>query len=144
MPATRRHALAACLGLALAAAAAPALSAAGSAPVATLSADAAAPLPGAAARVLPDVRSYGEFAAGHLPGARNLPLDELPSRLAELEPWKDAESVVYCQTGRRAARALDALQHAGFPHRAHLAGDLQGWLAGGRPVAAGAGPDAAR
>jgi rhodanese-related sulfurtransferase len=67
----------------------------------------------AAGARLVDVRSPAEFAAGHLPGAVNVPVAELPRRLDELEP-RDRPIVVYCHTGARAARAAHALRSAGF------------------------------
>jgi rhodanese-related sulfurtransferase len=77
-----------------------------------LSADDAHRLVAAGARLV-DVRSPAEFAAGHLPGAVNVPVAELPRRLGELEP-RDRAIVVYCHTGARAARAAHALRSAGF------------------------------
>lgn len=62
---------------------------------------------------LVDVRSTAEYAASHLPGAINVPVDVLPSRLAELEPRADPV-VVYCASGNRSSRAKAALVDAGF------------------------------
>lgn len=62
-----------------------------------------------------DVRTPGEFRAGHLDGAINIPLDELPRRLGELTPGQDA--VIYCRTGRRSGLARPILERAG--HRVH-------------------------
>jgi phage shock protein E len=61
-----------------------------------------------------DVRTPEEFAAGHLPGARNLPYDQVRSRVAELGPDRDARIVVYCRSGRRSGLARDALRELGF------------------------------
>jgi NADPH-dependent 2,4-dienoyl-CoA reductase/sulfur reductase-like enzyme/rhodanese-related sulfurtransferase len=60
-----------------------------------------------------DVRTPQEFAAGHLPEAVNLPLDELRSRLGELP--HDQEIAVYCQVGQRGYLATRILRQAGFP-----------------------------
>lgn len=73
--------------------------------------------------LLLDVRRPEEHAAGHL-GGHLLPLDELPRRLDELAPHRDAEVVVYCQTGARSARAVHLLRAAGFAHAVHVAGGL--------------------
>jgi adenylyltransferase/sulfurtransferase len=75
--------------------------------------------------VLVDVREPHELEISHLPGARLLPLGELPSRLAELD--KDAEIILFCRTGTRSARALDILVTAGFTRLRHLAGGLNAW-----------------
>ena len=78
-----------------------------------------------------DVRSAEEFAGGHVPGARNLAYDEVPTRLAEL--GSPREVVVYCERGGRAAKAAEALAAAGFSVR-HLTGDMSGWRALGLPI----------
>ncbi len=85
--------------------------------------------------LLLDVRTPAEYAAGHVPGARNIPHDQLAQRLGELADARDREVIVYCRTGRRAASAIDTLRRAGFERPAHLRGDFQGWSAGGHPVA---------
>ncbi len=55
-----------------------------------------------------DVRPPEEYAAGHLPGAVNIPLAELEQRLAELEKHKDQEIVAYCR-GPHCVLAFDAV-----------------------------------
>ena len=60
-----------------------------------------------------DVRSAAEFGSGHLDGARNIPVDDLPSRMAEVGP-KDTPVVVYCRSGARSARAKSVLVAAGY------------------------------
>jgi rhodanese-related sulfurtransferase len=62
---------------------------------------------------LVDVRTPGEFAAGHIPGAINIPVQQLESRLGELEP-KDTAIVVYCRSGSRSGNAAGMLKNAGF------------------------------
>ncbi len=62
--------------------------------------------------LLLDVRTPGEFAGGHLPGAENVPLDALASRLSELP--KDRAIVAYCQSGMRSASAVRLLRREGF------------------------------
>ena len=59
-----------------------------------------------------DVRSGPEFATGHVAQARNIPVDEVASRLTELR--RDRPIVVYCKRGLRAARAAEILAGAGF------------------------------
>jgi rhodanese-related sulfurtransferase len=80
-----------------------------------------------------DVRTPQEFAEGHVPGAVNVPYDQLASRLAEVP--KDKEVVLYCKTGRRAGIAADVLVANGYTRLSHLEGDMVGWLAKDRPVA---------
>lgn len=62
--------------------------------------------------LLLDVRTAGEFAAGALPGAKNIPVQSLASRLGELA--KDRPIVVYCASGMRSASALSLLEKHGF------------------------------
>lgn len=63
--------------------------------------------------LLVDVRSEREFCAGHIPGARNIPLADMAERLADFGP-RGCTVVVYCQDGRRSETAARALQLAGY------------------------------
>jgi rhodanese-related sulfurtransferase len=84
--------------------------------------------------VVLDVRTPAEFAAGHVPGARNISHDLLASRLAELAPLRDKQVVLYCRSGRRTLLAADVLHAAGFKRLAHLEGDYLSWEAEHRPI----------
>ena len=84
-----------------------------------------------------DVRPAAEYAAGHIPGAINVPHDQLAARLTELPGGADI--VAYCR-GRYCVFAPDAvrlLRARGFSARL-LAGGLPDWRLAGLPVAAGA------
>jgi NADPH-dependent 2,4-dienoyl-CoA reductase/sulfur reductase-like enzyme/rhodanese-related sulfurtransferase len=59
-----------------------------------------------------DVRTPQEFASGHIPGAVNIPVDDLRSRLGELPP--DREIAAYCQVGQRGYLATRILRQKGF------------------------------
>ena len=121
----RRNGVASLLALALACAAGPTASGEIS-PEALLERSAA----GTAPLVL-DVRSPEEYASGHVPGARNVAFDQVAARLGELgEP---GEIVVYCESGRRAAKATSVLEEAGFDVL-HLTGDMRAWREAGRPT----------
>ena len=85
-----------------------------------------------------DVRTPEEFAAGHIPGAVNIPHDQIAARLGELETAKSKDIVVYCRTGRRSSLALDILQANGFKQLSHLEGDMVAWQAQNRPIATSA------
>jgi rhodanese-related sulfurtransferase len=80
-----------------------------------------------------DVRTPQEFAAGHVPGAINVPYDQLASRLAEVP--KDKDVVLYCKSGRRAGIAADVLAANGYQRLSHLEGDMNAWVEKGRPLA---------
>ncbi len=69
-----------------------------------------------------DVRSPREFAAGHVPNAVNIPVDELRSRLGELP--NDQEIWVYCGVGKRSYVACRILRQSGFDAR-NLSGGYQ-------------------
>jgi phage shock protein E len=62
--------------------------------------------------LLVDVRSPGEFASGHLPGARNIPVARIQGALGELKA-AGRPVVVYCASGTRAGVALATLKAAG-------------------------------
>lgn len=74
---------------------------------------------------LVDVRTSEEYAARHLPGAVNIALGELDQRMNELGP-KDANVVVYCQSGARSRRAAGMLKQAGFTS-VHDLGAMSRW-----------------
>ena len=59
-----------------------------------------------------DVRTPQEFASGHIPGAVNIPVDDLRTRLKELP--KDRKIVTYCQVGQRGYLATRILLQAGY------------------------------
>jgi len=81
-----------------------------------------------------DVRTPEEFASGHVPGARNIPIDELAARTGELAAQREQEVVVYCERGPRAARGAETLVTAGFTDVKLLAGHMSGWRSAGLPV----------
>ena len=83
-----------------------------------------------------DVRTPEEYAAGHLPGAVNIPHGELAARIAELAGARERDVVVYCRTGVRSAAALEVLGKAGFKRLFQLKGDYTRWSEEKRPVVA--------
>jgi rhodanese-related sulfurtransferase len=62
--------------------------------------------------LLLDVRTPQEFASGHIPGAVNIPVDDLRSRLGELP--RDREIAAYCQVGQRGYLATRVLRQKGL------------------------------
>lgn len=81
-------------------------------------------LVGSGARLV-DVRTPAEFTAGHIPGAINIPVQELDSRLGELQP-KGTAIVVYCRSGSRSGNAARMLKNAGFAV-VHDLGPMSRW-----------------
>lgn len=80
---------------------------------------------------LVDVREADEFAAGHVPGAVNLPLSTLGERLDELP---EGPFDVICQAGGRSARAAQALEARGYD-ATNVDGGTGEWIAQGYDVA---------
>ncbi|GBD07714.1 Thiosulfate sulfurtransferase PspE [bacterium HR21] len=80
-----------------------------------------------------DVRTPPEFAEGFIPGARLIPLQELPARLAELQSLRSKTFIVYCRSGNRSARATALLRARGF-HAVNMRGGIREWLQKGYPV----------
>lgn len=74
-----------------------------------------------------DVRTAVEFAAGHVPGAVNIPFQQAGARAGEVPAAKDEEVVVYCGHGPRAWIAAAALRRAGFRHVTYLRGHWAAW-----------------
>jgi hydroxyacylglutathione hydrolase len=79
-----------------------------------------------------DVRTPGEWQAGHLPWATHVPLGDLPDRLPELP--HDRPIVVHCQTGARAAIAASLLLARGFTDVRVFPGGFGEWKAAGREI----------
>jgi rhodanese-related sulfurtransferase len=74
---------------------------------------------------LVDVRSNGEFARGHIKGARLMPLPDLAVRSRTLKP--DQPVVVYCLRGHRSRRAAEMLVRQGFRDVGHLRHGISRW-----------------
>jgi adenylyltransferase/sulfurtransferase len=78
------------------------------------------------APVIVDVREPWEAAICGIPGARLIPLGELPGRLGELDP--SAEIVMQCKSGRRSAQAVAMLRDRGFTGAVNLTGGILQWI----------------
>jgi rhodanese-related sulfurtransferase len=77
-----------------------------------------------------DVREPNEFAAGRVPGARNMPLSRFnPAALPQDKPI-----ILICQAGGRSARALSACRAAGLADARHYKPGTGGWIAKGSPI----------
>lgn len=78
-----------------------------------------------------DVREPAEYRAGHLPGAVNIPMGQLTSRLGEIE--RNRTVYVVCASGNRSSAMTDVLTAAGFD-ATNVAGGTSAWIRSGRPV----------
>lgn len=85
-----------------------------------------------------DVRSAGEFASTHIPGAYNVPLDTLGEHTREILRVAETPIVLVCQSGGRARKAEGNLRAAGMENIHILDGGINAWIAGGFSVIRGA------
>ena len=79
-----------------------------------------------------DVREPGEYGAGHILAAKNVPVSRLDA--AELGKRKDRPLIVYCDGSERSAKAAAALKRQGFTRVVNLSGGLAAWQQAGLPV----------
>lgn len=84
--------------------------------------------------LLLDVREDKEYAAGHIPKARHIPLGQLAGRLGELDKFKDKPILVTCRSGSRSAHACRTLKKAGFQTVYNQAGGIIAWERANLPV----------
>lgn len=72
-----------------------------------------------------DVRTPGEFAEGHIPGAELFPLQTLETELNQLE--KDKEYLIICRSGNRSTEASKILINNGFTNVFNVSGGMNNW-----------------
>jgi rhodanese-related sulfurtransferase len=75
--------------------------------------------------VVVDVRTASEYDAGHIPGSLNIPLDQLPERLQELDPQTPVACV--CAGGYRSIQAAQLLASAGFVRVMNVEDGIRHW-----------------
>jgi rhodanese-related sulfurtransferase len=99
-----------------------------------LSAAAAVQLINREKAVVIDVCEAEEFAAGHVGGAKNIPLSQLEDKLASVVKNKALPLVLVCQTGNRANRAVAMAKKLGYEQAQALGGGLAAWKTANYPV----------
>lgn len=82
-----------------------------------------------------DVRDAKDYAEGHLPDAKNIPLAELDNRLKELDKFKSRSLIVVGKSDARGSAAAAKLGKAGFADVVNLAGGIAAWQKAGLPLA---------
>ena len=81
-----------------------------------------------------DVSEPVEFAAGHVAGAKNVPLGEIAASAKGLPSNKKLPLVVVCATGARAGKAVASLKALGYENVQALSGGLKAWREANLPV----------
>ncbi len=81
-----------------------------------------------------DVRTAGEFAAGHIDGAINIDVKspDFATKIDQLDKTKDY--LVHCRSGARSTRSLKYFKEKGFKHILHMDGGMIGWNKAGLPT----------
>lgn len=87
------------------------------------------------APIVIDVRTREEYASGHIPGALNIPFDQVAERISEIDAPHGV--ALYCMIGPRARKGEAALLGAGYTSVLHIEGGLAAWKAAGLPVESG-------
>jgi rhodanese-related sulfurtransferase len=72
-----------------------------------------------------EVREPSEWRLGHIPGARLVPLGQIPDEIPRLDPAR--ETIVYCKVGGRSRHAARQLVDAGIKNVSNLAGGILAW-----------------
>ncbi|MEB3369840.1 rhodanese-like domain-containing protein [Saccharopolyspora mangrovi] len=86
-----------------------------------------------------DVRTPGEFAAAHIPGSHNVPLDLLRERHADLTAHHEDAVVLICASGNRAEQARTLLKNGGWERLSVLRGGITSWEGEGGELERGRG-----
>ena len=81
-----------------------------------------------------DVREAAEFAAGHIPRARHIPLAELSKRVDEIAKYREKPVLVTCKGSTRSGSACRVLKGAGFKNVVQLRGGISAWEQASLPV----------
>jgi rhodanese-related sulfurtransferase len=84
--------------------------------------------------VVVDVREPEEFAAGHMTGAKNVPLNQLEEKLAATVKNKTVPLLLVCASGARAQRAVAVAKKLGYDKAQAVAGGLKSWKEANLPV----------
>ncbi|UUO05772.1 rhodanese-like domain-containing protein [Blastopirellula sp. J2-11] len=79
--------------------------------------------------LLLDCRQPDEHQFAHITGAVLIPMNELPQRISEIEPFRDAPIVVHCHLGGRSLRVTQWMRQNGFTQTQNMTGGITQWSA---------------
>jgi len=79
-----------------------------------------------------DVRTANEYKGGHVPGAKNVPVQVLAEHWAEVP--KNKKLFVYCESGVRSTKATQILVDAGFKQVVNMKASMRGWRSADFPI----------
>jgi rhodanese-related sulfurtransferase len=99
-----------------------------------LTADGAVQLINREKAVVIDVCETAEYANGHVVGAKNIPLAQLETRLANVVKNKATPLIMVCYSGARSSRAVSIAKKLGFEKALSLSGGINAWRAANLPV----------
>ena len=77
--------------------------------------------------LLLDCRTEEEYSIAKIAQSKLIPMQEIPERLDELEPWKQKRLVVHCHHGIRSLRVAKWLREQGFKNAQSLKGGIEAW-----------------
>lgn len=84
--------------------------------------------------VIVDVREDREYAGGHIPNAKHIPLGQLSARIKDLEKFRGRPIIVNCRSGARSASACGILRKQGFEECYNLRGGIMAWEQANMPL----------
>ena len=84
-----------------------------------------------------DVCSEQEYKDGHLPGAKHIPLGDLPTQLPQVARDKTLPLIMVCASGMRSRSAVSAAKKLGYTQALSLTGGLKAWREASQPVVKG-------
>jgi len=77
--------------------------------------------------LLLDCREADEYALVKIDGSKHVPMNEIPTRLSELIPFRDQRIVVHCHHGGRSLRVTQFLREQGFARVQNMMGGIDAW-----------------
>ena len=107
---------------------------AGSMNAGTLNASGAVQLINREKAVVVDICEPGEFAAGHVTGAKNIPLGDLEAKLPSMVKNKALPLILVCASGARSSRAVATAKKLGYEQAQSLSGGLKAWKDANLPI----------